>query len=380
MRMRGNLTAMVGGVALVVGAAAAAGMGVGMGTGCSTARLADTSPPPGDGVVPADGAGVDTEPDAGGPGFTEAPPSEPDGPLCDIPPDYIANGGDPYRPPCAIAVGVYRDPAAVPKSVLHVVAWNVEFGKDSATVAASLAGRAALANADVLLLSEVPRASLTSNPQNINFARDLAMRFHMSYAFAVEWDRRDKPDELGEHGVAVLSRYPIGNPRMLRHAQLNDWYASDQLYGGRVSLGVDVLVGGRVLALYASHFDTRGTGDGGRAMQAAELRADAEAAGRPATVVDGGDFNTWTCNPLVSDCTVAPAAEQTIEDFLADGWTNGDGAWNGVTQLGKGFFPQRLDWLFFRGPAGAVSATFGQADDGATGSDHLPVYFDLRLQ
>lgn len=28
-------------------------------------------------------------------------------------------------------------------------------------------------------------------------------------------------------------------------------------------------------------------------------------------------------------------------------------------------------------PAGA---TFGQADDGASGSDHLPVYFDLRLQ
>jgi len=363
--------------ALLVGFALSGG-GSPLSAGCSTARLADgsgTSDGGSDTGHPADSGGG---PDTGRP-FVEAAPNEPDGPLCNIPPDYVTNGGDPYRPPCAIAVGVYRDPAATPKPQLRVVAWNIEFGKDSAAVTSSLEQRPSLAGADILLLSEVPRASLTSNPQNSQLARELAMRLHMSYAFAVEWDRREKPDELGEHGVAVLSRYPIGNPRMLRHAQLNDWYGSDQLYGGRVSLGVDVLVGGRVLSAYVSHFDTRGTGDSGRAMQAAELRADAVAVGRPALVLDGGDFNTWTCNPLVSDCTARPDAEQAIEDFLADGWSNGDGSWNGVTQLGKGFFPQRLDWVFFRGPdASAVPG--GQADDGASGSDHLPVYFELRLE
>jgi len=358
--------------------AVAVGVVVGAAAACSTAGLRGGGPgDPGSDGQPSGDAQVH-DPDAAPPPFVEAAANEPAGPLCDIPADYVANGGDPYNPPCAIGIGVYRDPTIAPKTALRVVAWNVEFGKDSAAVAAALEQRSALANADLLLLSEVPRASLTSNPQNINFAQQLAMRFHMSYAYAVEWDRREKLDELGEHGVAVLSRYPIGNPRMLRHAQLNDWYSGDQLYGGRVSVGVDVLVGSKVIAVYASHFDTRGTGDAGRATQAAEVRADATAAGRPAIVVDGGDFNTWTCNPLVSDCTVAPAAEQTIEDFLADGWFNGDGGWNGVTQLGKGFFPQRLDWVFYRGTG--TSAVFGQADDGATGSDHLPVYFELHTE
>ncbi len=306
--------------------------------------------------------------------FDEAATFEPTGALCDIPADYVASGGDPYRPPCQIAVGNYRDPVP-PKSSLRVVAWNVEFGNDAATVIAALSNRPELANADLLLLSEVPRQSLTSNPDNIDLAHDLAVALHRSYAFAVEWDRREVAGELGEHGVAVLSRYPIAHPRMLRHAQLNDWYSEDHLYGGRVSLGVDILVGSTVLSAYVSHFDTRGTGDAGRAQQAAELRADATAQGRPAIVIDGGDFNTWTCNPLVSDCTVAPDAEATVENFLSDGWHNGDGSWNGVTQIGKGFFPQRLDWIFYRGPGG----TPGQADANAQGSDHLPVYADIQI-
>ncbi len=332
------------------------------------------SPSSGDDDIDQPDAAITPTPDAFTPAFDESPTFEPDGPLCDIPADYVASGGNPHDPPCAIAIGNYRDPAA-PKSSLRVVAWNVEFGNDSATVIDALLTRPELANADILLLSEVPRRSLTSEPDNLDLAHELAVRLHRSYAFAVEWDRREVPGELGEHGVAVVSRYPIANARMIRHAQLNDWYGEEHLYGGRVSLGVDILVGTTVLSAYVSHFDTRGTGDGGRAMQAAELRVDATAPGRPAIVVDGGDFNTWTCNPLVSDCTAAPDAEQAIEDFLAGGWKNGDGAWNGVTQLGKGFFPQRLDWIFYRGP-GAVP---GQADADAGGSDHLPVYSDIQL-
>ena len=335
--------------------------------GCSAAtQQSSTDAGPPDAAAPKPDAPATTDP------FVEATPYEPDGPLCDIPPGYVPNGGNPHDPPCMIAVGNYRDNVPA-KPYLRVVAWNVEFGNDTAAILDALTTRPALANADILLLSEVPRRSLTSNPDNVDLARQIAMQLHRSYAFAVEWDRRELPTELGEHGVAVISRYPIANPRMLRHHQLNDWYGESHLYGGRVSVGVDIDVGGHVISAYASHFDTRGTGDSGRALQAAELRADATAPGRPAIVVDGGDFNTWTCNPLVSDCTVAPAAEQTIRDFNAS-WSSGTGSWNGVTQYGKGFFPQHLDWVFYRGP-GAMT---GQADS-ATGSDHLPVYFDLEV-
>ena len=343
--------------------------------GCSSAGPVEQEQPP-DATAPKPDARADAAADAFVDDFVEATPNEPTGALCDIPVDYVALGGNPHDPTCAIEVGSYRDPSVAPKPALRVVAWNIEFGKNTAAIIDALTTRPELANADVLLLSEVPRASLTSNPQSSDLAKQLAMTLHASYAFAVEWDRREVPGELGEHGVAVLSRYPIGNPRMIRHAQLNDWYAQDHLYGGRVSLGVDIDVGGRVFAAYVSHFDTRGLGDAGRAMQAAELRADATSTGRPAIVVDGGDFNTWNCNPLIANCTAAPAAEQTVEDFLAEGWTNGDGSWNGVSHLGNGFFPQRLDWLFYRGPAGAIP---GEADANATGSDHRPLYFDLVL-
>jgi endonuclease/exonuclease/phosphatase family metal-dependent hydrolase len=342
--------------------------------GCSTA--ASNSAPDAASPKPDSARVPDAAPDAFVDGFVEATPNEPTGALCDIAPDYVALGGDPYRPPCAIEIGSYRDPELAPKTTLRVVAWNVEFGNNAQAIVDALTTRPELADADVLLLSEVPRASLTSNPQNIDLAKQLAISLHRSYAFAVEWDRREVPGELGEHGVAVISRYPIGKPRQLRHVQLNDWYSSDHLYGGRPSLGVDIDVGGHVFAAYVSHFDTRGLGDTGRAMQSAELRADATAPGRPAIVVDGGDFNTWNCNPLVADCTVAPSAEQTVKDFLAEGWSNGDGSWNGISHYGNGFFPQRLDWAFYRGP-GSIP---GEADAGAGGSDHLPIYFDLKLQ
>jgi len=324
-------------------------------------------------VVDPPDAPIVTPPDAG-PAFVEAPTDEPAGALCDIPPDYVASGGDPRDPPCRIEIGAYRADDPIYDGALRVVAWNVEFGKTSADIVAALATRPELADADVLLLTEVPRQSLTSDPDNIDLAHDLAVAHHLSYAFAVEWDRREVAGELGEHGVAILSRFPIGNARFVRHTAVNDWYAEDHLYGGRVSLGVDLLVGGVVMTAYVAHYDTRGLGDTGRAMQAAETRADADAPGRPAIQLAGGDFNTWTCNPAISDCTVAPAAEQLVEDYEASGWSDGTAGWNGFSHYGLGFFPQRLDWTFYRG----ATATAGQADQDATGSDHKPIYFDLH--
>jgi endonuclease/exonuclease/phosphatase family metal-dependent hydrolase len=349
---------------------------------CFAAACAAAGGPSGDGpdlaVAPTD-QGIEpavdlaTSVDAAVGPFDPLPSNVPSGPLCDIPPGYVAGGGDPTFISCALAADRFsdRDPMAVPAQ-LKVVAWNVEFGKASAEIKNELMTRAELKDADFLLLSEVSRASKTSNPQMLDQARELAQALKMDYAFAVEWDRREKPDELGEHGVAILSKYPLGNAQQIRHTPLNDWYAGDMLYGGRITLGLDALVGGRLLRLYASHLCTRGIGDAGRAIEGAEVRADSGKPGRPSAQVMGGDLNTWTCNPAIADCTKAPAAEQVVEDFLNGGWSDGTAGWNGVTQLGKGFFPQRLDWLFYRG----TSSTPGMRVD-ASGSDHLPIFTRL---
>ena len=319
------------------------------------------------GSVPDAGAPID----AGIP-FDRTPVHQPVGALCNLPAGWVPDGGRAATfIDCDVAAGRFStaDPALAP-ATLKVVAWNVEFGKNSTDVLATLTTRLELKNADVLLLSEVARDSLTSNPQKLDQARVIAEALGMDYLFAVEWDRRELPAELGEHGVAILSKWPLGNVSQTRHTPLNDWWKEDKLYGGRLSLGADVLVRGKRLRVYATHLCTRG-GEAGRATQAAELRADATAAGRSPLTVAGGDLNTYLCNPSIgTNCTVAPGAEQAVEDFLANGFADGTAGFNGTTQVGAGFFPQRLDWLFARG----LTVTAGAADSQAKGSDHLPIY------
>src|SRR5262249_21664623 len=154
-------------------------------------------------------------------------------------------------------------------SALTIAQWNVEFGKASAEVLDTLSTDPILSRADFLLLEEVARHNLESNPTLIDQARDIAMRLSMNYVFAVEWDRRLDPMRQGEHGVAILSKYPLGDITQVRHTPLNDWYNEDHLYGGRITLGATANVGGTLVRLYASHLCTRG-GESGRAMQGAE--------------------------------------------------------------------------------------------------------------
>jgi endonuclease/exonuclease/phosphatase family metal-dependent hydrolase len=137
-------------------------------------------------------------------------------------------------------------------------------------------------------------------------------------------------------------------------------------------------VGDALVRVHSSHLDTRprAPDDSWRAMQGAEARADSALPGRPSRQVFAGDLNTWTCNPTVANCAVPPAAEQVIEDFLDAGWRDGTDGWNGWTQLGEGFFPQRLDWIFFRG----LDTTPGRGISGIPGSDHFPVVFHFRLE
>ncbi len=89
--------------------------------------------------------------------------------------------------------------------------------------------------------------------------------------------------------------------------------------------------------------------------------------------VVGGDLNTWTCNPLFSDCTSAAAAEQVVTEFIGADWLDGTGGLNFYSHETLMFVRQRLDWIFYRGS----TAVSGDVAADAAGSDHLPLYFDL---
>lgn len=338
-------------------------------------------------------AGRDAGPDAGGPdggpfdggtgdggdpGFpwVPAPDFDPGAtPLCDIPVDYVASGGDPVNPPCEVAAGRFtdRDPSVVP-TWLKIVAWNVHLGQEAAAVKTALETHPDLAGADVLLLSEVPRNELKSNPPSIDLTRDLAQLLAMDYVFAVEFDRRLIPDSLGELGNAVLSKYPIGNVTQIRHVEQHDgngWYTDADRYGGRMTLGATLKVGSGWVRVYATHLEVRlASGDltgTGRAAQAAEIRADADLPERASVQVVGGDLNTYLCVSFLSDCTKPPQAEPTIQDFVTAGWSDATQGWDGFTALGG-----HLDWIFYRGAPGVTGAAVNP-----NGSDHWAIQFEL---
>lgn len=297
----------------------------------------------------------------------------PSGPLTQLPPGYLANGGDPVHVPHVLESDAFsdRDPMQVP-AALKVVTWNVEYGRDSARVLRQLATDPDLADADVLLLTEVPRHDPDSRPPRINMARDLARALRMNYVLAPQWDRHREVPGGGEHCTAILAKYPIGNVAHIRFTPAYDHYGKLDRIGGRHALGADLLIAGERIRFYAVHLATRDNGFD-REKQLREVLADATAPTRPARQVIGGDFNTWTCNPMRQDCTVPPSAEPAVRAIVAAGWQDATPDFKSFTQLGVGFFPQRLDWIFTRGlpalPGGRAVPT--QA------SDHLPLFAQL---
>lgn len=106
-----------------------------------------------------------------------------------------------------------------------------------------------LQGSDVVVLDEVDRGMKRTKYRNVT--RDLAEALHMNYAYAVEFveleriylgiKKLDLPDQprqkraaetfgvdpkryLGLEGIAVLSRYPIRDARILRLPAAYDWY------------------------------------------------------------------------------------------------------------------------------------------------------------
>jgi len=294
------------------------------------------------------------------------------GPLFDIPPGYLANGGDPVFVPARFESDVFtdRNPNDVP-ATLTAVAWNVHRGEDALAVIDEFRTNPVLQAADFVLLQECPRDDSLSIPAGINLARELAQVLLMDYVYAAEWDFRDSRANGGEQGNAILSKYPLGNVEQLRHRAALDYRLLFGRYGGWMTLRADAWVGGRLVRLYATHLEVSDLG-GGRAAQMAGVRADADQPGHPTAQVIGGDFNSFMSHYLLPG-----PPEPSIVDLLNDGWRDGMPGVNEYTHLGAGFFPQKLDWFFYRGVQHAGGAGVEQ---GAHGSDHFPIFFELSVR
>jgi endonuclease/exonuclease/phosphatase family metal-dependent hydrolase len=292
----------------------------------------------------------------------------PTGPLFDLPPGYMANGGDPVFVPSLLESDSFsdRNPQVVPPRRKMVV-WNVEKGLDTLEVEQELQHHPDLAGADFILLQECPRRDTKSVPAQINLARQLAQVLRMDYVFACEWDFRHARPNGGENGTAILSKYPLGNVEQLRFKPMLPYWKLHDRLGGPLTVVADANVGGQLLRIYNVHLMVADLGVG-RLYQQRDLLADAADPSKPPMQIYAGDLNTWFYG----------ANEPVIAELLADGWTDAlNFGPNAYTQVGAGVLPQLLDWSFVRGLPGTYS---GFVATNAKGADHLPLVMEFQVR
>ena len=235
---------------------------------------------------------------------------------------------------------------------------------------------------DVLLLSEADRGCSRSGSRNLT--RELAEALAMNYVFAVEYTelpREGEPtvalESTCEHGNAVLSRYPIGNVEVIRHAANSDiWVGNPEQprLGGRVAIKADILVGERILHVYSLHFESGGDADAFREAQAIELIEHAET--QPFNVIIGGDANTILY--VVDLMAGGEISEPTVRAFLDRGYFDTHRELPVLERTTTSMFQGVLDLMFTRGEVSSVPGVCPASACGAL-SDHLPVWATVAL-
>jgi endonuclease/exonuclease/phosphatase family metal-dependent hydrolase len=169
------------------------------------------------------------------------------------------------------------DPLAgsVPRNQqLAVVSLNVAKSMDIERMASELTSTPRVAEADVYLLQEVAREG--SDP---SAAEQLAARLRLYVVFG-----SPESGSTGS-GLAILSRYPLTEPREFRLKENNVIFRSRK----RMALGATVAAPFGPVRIFNTHLDTR-VNPGARCAQLEPIVSEAEVFQGPKVV--GGDLNT----------------------------------------------------------------------------------------
>jgi endonuclease/exonuclease/phosphatase family metal-dependent hydrolase len=276
---------------------------------------------------------------------------------------------------CALEGSCSPGPVPAPVDALLVMAYNIERGLQlDAQLAAFADGT--LPMPDVLLMSEADRGCARTSERNV--AWEYAEALGMHHVFGVEFVElpRDNGDITApcEHGNAVLSRYPIGNVRLVRHETNLSWYdhPDEPRLGGRVAVLADIAVGDRIVHVQSLHFES-GVNDGPiRAAQAAELAA--LGLDQPHPVVIGGDTNA---GGYVFDLANGTMNEVTVNAFFDAGYVDTHATLPADMRAthDPGLI---LDIMFVRDQRVTEPAICPTAQCSAL-SDHLPIWARISL-
>ena len=192
-----------------------------------------------------------------------------------------------------------------PRSAYRFVAWNVERGIELDGQIEALRSHPYLREADVVLLTETDLGMARSDNRHV--AREIAGELGYHYAFVPCYLNLSKgsglefhspgENELGLHGNAVLSRYPIRRARPIHLENGTDLMAGrEKRLGCQTALAAEIEFPNGRLAAVSLHLDANSS-QRHRSCQMRQvldgLRPEITS-GTP--VVIGGDWNTSTYN------------------------------------------------------------------------------------
>ncbi len=306
--------------------------------------------------------------------------------------DRLCSGSrSPTHPDCTIEGANFIPRPAEPAGGLVLCAYNVQRGHRLDDQLRAFGGDAGMPAPDILLVNEADRGCTRSGNRNV--AREYARALGMCYIYGVEfielprfWGPGGSVRRRCEHGNAILSRFPLGNVRLIRHQRARSWHSTLQRIlhigeprlGGRVAVAADVRLGDRTLRLYSVHFESGQRGQGSRSSdayreaQAQELIDDA--AELQQGVVIGGDMNVGSY--LESGREERPG-EPATSALIAAGYEDAH-AMLAPTERITTDSGAAIDLIFGRGVRFTGSGVGPRAVWGSL-SDHLPVWARLAL-
>ena len=204
-----------------------------------------------------------------------------------------------------VRVSNVHTPPSEDKNSIKLVVFNVERGRHIDEIEEYLKYHPTLKDADILFLNELDDGMARTN--NIDITAEFAKRLSMNYIYGTEFyemskgnlqeeaDTAGKKNARGFHGNAILSRYELFDPILIRLPVAYNWfYDKQKRLGGRMALFTKVRIKNQVIGLVCTHLENSTTPQG-REEQMKFILKYVQEHFKEIPVVIAGDMNTNTC-------------------------------------------------------------------------------------
>ncbi len=200
-----------------------------------------------------------------------------------------------------LETGNHRVTPSCARDRYRFLAWNLERGAQLDGQLEVLRTHPYLKDCDVLLLTETDLGMARSGNRDV--AGELARGLNCEYVFAPCYLNLTKgagvehaaegENDLGLHGNAILSRYPIRNPRAVPLRNGADKMAGrEKRLGRQVAVVADIEFPNRTVTAVSMHLDANSS----QRHRRDQMRHVVDALPDEGAVVLGGDWNTNTFN------------------------------------------------------------------------------------